>query len=99
MRDPSGTLLSGICTCTKRLTVQAAGEFVYEPHHRAWVFTGEDAPRRALSWRARYYLEDGEDHTGEPYRWHCCPFCGSSLPNTHDLPTTIWPPSGEDGTE
>ena len=68
------------CLCAKRLAAQAQGEFVFLPHAKAWVFTGEDVPRRALTWRARYYLKDGEpDHTGEPYHWTCCPFCGGEL--------------------
>lgn len=71
---------TALCTCAKRQAAQASGEFVFLPHARAWVFTDEEAPKRALTWRARYYLPAGErDHTGEPYQWETCPFCGLDL--------------------
>ena len=61
------------------MAAQASGEFVFLPHAQAWVFTGEDAPTRQLTWRARYYLDGQPDHTGDPYHWHDCPFCGAPL--------------------
>ena len=43
-----------------------------------WVF--KDGPYRTLTWRAVYY-SDGRtpDHTGQPYVWVSCPWCGRDL--------------------
>jgi hypothetical protein len=72
----------GICGCAQRMAAQAAGDFVFLPHAGAWVFTDGDAPRRELTWRARYYLPNGApDPTGEPVKYYVCWACGGDLPN------------------
>lgn len=72
-----------VCSCARRIEAQASGEFVFLTDYHAWAFTSEDLPRRAMTWRARYYLRPGEpDHTGEPFRHYDCPYCGTALPDT-----------------
>lgn len=87
-----------IC-CARGYEAQTAGEFIYLPHAEAFVFTTDDAPRRELSWRARYYLEPGQpDLTGEPVRFTTCPYCGADLPIQRDMPR-IAPPTNSEGSE
>jgi hypothetical protein len=87
------TLSGRVVCCARGYDAQSAGEFIYLPHARAWRFTDADVPLRSLTWRARYYLGDAPDPTGEPYLWHCCPYCGASLPKTEDQPR-LGPPTG-----
>lgn len=80
-----------LCACDRRRHAQLLGDFVRLPHQRAWMFTDE-ASRRAMSSRARYYAFSvraeypHRDHTGEPYTWITCPFCQHELPGTEDVP-------------
>jgi hypothetical protein len=74
----------GACMCMKRYRSQLRGDFVRTPE--GWRFTA--GPSRAMSAKARYYAfaDRGEfpheDHTGEPYYWTTCPFCGGDLPGS-----------------
>ena len=57
-----------------------------------WVWI--DAPLRHLTFLARFYNEGTPDHTGEPFVFVDCPFCGGVLP----VPLTDdWRLDGEDG--
>lgn len=38
-----------------------------------WIFVDTPLRQRSLSaWRVK-------DHTGEPFTWSCCPYCGGDL--------------------
>ena len=88
------------CRCDRRLAALAAGDFVYWPHSRAWVFT--DGPFRSMSAAARYFafVDRKEfphtDHSGELNTWIDCPFCGHCLPRTQS-PQIVWPRSDATG--
>lgn len=89
------------CRCDKRLAALAAGDFIFWPHSRVWVFT--DGPKRTMSAAARYFAfvdraeHKHEDHAGEHYTFVSCPWCGHELPGTA-VPRIVWPQAdGEDG--
>jgi hypothetical protein len=86
------TLSGRVVCCSRGYDAQTAGEFIYLPHARAFVFTTPDAPKRELTWRARYYRKASEpDLTDEPVRYTCCAWCGADLPGTDD---PKYPPTG-----
>lgn len=71
------------------------GWFLYAPDRDGWIFT--DGPIRTMSPLAAFYGgERGVDnHTGEPYSWTCCPFCGLDLPKpSFDI---VWHDDQADG--
>lgn len=73
------------CGCEERIAAQKDGWFVYVYDRDGWVFT--DGPMRRMSTLAAYYASERgvENHTGEPFVWHCCCFCGLDLPTPdHD---------------
>lgn len=83
--------MTRVTCCDRGYDAQGRGEFIYLPHANAFVFTGEDAPTRSLSWRVRYYWpEDTPDPTGQAYTWVDCPFCGRPLPRR--APSIMLPP-------
>ena len=88
MPPPFGS--SPNCSCKARYHAMAQGEFLWSDMAGGWVFV--DLPTRNVNWRTRYIAgEQGrviEDHTGEPYTWHDCPFCGFELP--HRIKPTLW---------
>jgi hypothetical protein len=50
----------------------------FPPLTAGWVFP-HDPPRVATdAWRSKYH--GTANHTGEPYVWRECPFCGHALP-------------------
>ena len=63
----------------------------YSRHFGGWVFF--DVPTRTMSRHARFraLVDRSEyehtDHTGEPYVYEVCPFCGHDLPDGEDY----WP--------
>lgn len=67
-------------TCPERMRAMQVGEFVYS--HDApvgWIFV-EHGVREWIGnarWTAGVY--GTADHTGEPFTWSCCPFCGREL--------------------
>lgn len=73
-----------LCCCDPRLDAQLDAVFIYLPLRRAWAFT--DGSYRSMSAKARYYalIDRSEfhhvDHTGEPFAWESCPWCGCDLP-------------------
>jgi hypothetical protein len=69
-----------VCSCAERLAAVRDEWFLYVPSH-GWFFT--DGPTRSMSVRAAYFAcERGiENHTGEPFYWTDCPFCGVELPS------------------
>ena len=91
-----------VCACDRRRQAQADGDLLYWPSARGWMFP--DLPLRKMDARARYYAYGvrGEfehaDHTGEPFVFELCPWCGHELPG---VPAIIkWRPQadgGEDG--
>lgn len=93
-----------VVCCASGYDAQEAGDFAYLPHARAFAFTDQSVVR-SMSPRARYYAFSErseyhhEDHTGEPVRYTCCPWCGADLPGTDDLFPRIAPPSESEGQQ
>jgi hypothetical protein len=58
----------------------ARGQFILSRTHEGWVFT--EGPMRRMSPMAAYYANERGvmNHTGEPFVWVTCPFCGGDLP-------------------
>lgn len=90
-----------ICSCDKRRLAQANGELLYVAEMRGWMFT--DLPRRFMDARARYYAY-GEraqyahaDHSGEPFVFELCVFCGHELPGVPTIMKWREQADGEDG--
>jgi hypothetical protein len=67
----------GRCNCRSRRKAQQRGEFLYDEARGAWVFPDVT---RTLSPRARFFEAKVADHTGEPFTWDICPFCGLDFP-------------------
>jgi hypothetical protein len=64
------------CRCDARGEAMRRGDFL--PLTAGWVFP-HDPPRVATdAWRSKYH--GTANHTGEPYVWRECPFCGHALP-------------------
>ena len=91
------------CRCDNRMAALATGDFIYWPHHRAWVFT--DLTPRSMSAGARIgaFVDrreyKHEDHDGEPYTFTVCVWCGHELPGTQ-TPRIVWPQAdGSEGPE
>lgn len=72
------------CTCKVRYAARQRGEFVYLADYEGWAFT--DGPLRWRDARSQYYAAERgvEDHSGEPFIWHCCFHCGRDLPIPDD---------------
>lgn len=53
-----------------------------------------DLPRR-MGWRARFYAKQRNqnyiDHSGDPYAWFSCPWCGGDLPEVEVKPRPLLP--------
>jgi hypothetical protein len=84
--------------CDDREQAERNGEFAYIAYYEGWCFT--DGPLRRVSTLARSngVLRGVELHSGEPYAWLDCPFCGAALPiPKDDLPT--FQADGGDGPE
>lgn len=73
--EPFRTL--GTCSppCSERLLAIVEDQFGPAKSLGGWVF--RDGPFRLATWRARYY--GMEDHSGQPYVYVTCPFCGRDL--------------------
>jgi hypothetical protein len=78
-----------VCDCAERHAAERRGEFLYLAFVHGWVFDG--GPFRTMTPAGRYFRfeRDVEDHTGEPYSWVTCPFCGFDLPMPL-FPITNW---------
>ena len=94
MSDLEKLQVLGNCSppCVERLVAIVEQEFGPARVLGGWVF--RDGPYRKLDdlakWKAAYYEEEAPtDHTGEPYAWVTCPFCGRDLP----------PPPDDEGLE
>lgn len=79
----------GQCTppCPERLWALVNNEFGPARVLGGWVF--RDGPYRRLDdnakWKATYYDQEmPTDHTGEPFSWVTCPYCGRDLPEPPD---------------
>jgi hypothetical protein len=86
-----------VCGCRERRDAFKDGWFIYAPDRDGWIFT--DGPIRERTRAALYYgPERGvDDHSGEPFVWQCCPFCGEDLPDQrHDM---VWHDDQGDGAE
>lgn len=68
--------LSDLCICLERLVAVGRGDFFCLAEKGGWAFV--DGPFRSRTMRG--VLNETEDHTGEPYLYHACPFCGAVLP-------------------
>lgn len=66
--------------CDGRVDAMRRKAFVWNHELMGWVDL--TAPPRISTDRAKYY---NGDHTGEPYIWKDCPFCGHELPNPSNL--------------
>ena len=72
------------CRCPAREEAMASQTFRRSAAFGGWVLY--DVPTRSMSKSARYwaFVDRSEyshhDHTGEPFVWECCPFCGLDLP-------------------
>jgi hypothetical protein len=86
------------CDCAERHDATKAALFFFWSDGGGWVFV--DGPMRQLTRGARYWKDERpiEDHTGEMFVWHCCPFCGLDLPQPIK-PLEKWQSdaSGDDG--
>lgn len=73
-----GHVIQGECYCADR--VAAVSEFFYWPEREGWIFA--DSPLRHLTRGANYWKEERhvDDHSGEPFVWTSCPWCGADLP-------------------
>ena len=71
--------------CPERMEAQARGEFF--PDFENWGYVRTDIPLRKISGRAHYfiYVERQDlfhpDHSGKPFTWSNCPWCGEELPS------------------
>lgn len=91
-----------LCACNERKAACDDGEMFFSQCSRGWVFV--NGPLRRMSAKSRYYamLDRSEfshtDHTGEPFSFTVCPFCGNDLPFTE--PTFLSLPQADgEGTE
>jgi hypothetical protein len=81
--DLFGIKVLGSCypPCPERLWAVVEGSFGPAKSLGGWVF--REGPWRRLDdtakWRAVYYGQDQPDHTGEPYVFTQCPWCGKDL--------------------
>lgn len=81
-----------VCVCDARGEAMKDATLIYWPHAKAWVLT-EVKPRR-MSGAARYFAFAERqqyahaDHSGEPYTFTLCPFCGHELPGTEPVATS-----------
>lgn len=87
-------VLTGVCNdppCTERLFAIVEERFGPAATLGGWVLT--DIPLRRLDynakWRAKYYGESLDDHSGEHFVFTQCPWCGRDLP----------PPPDDEGLE
>lgn len=70
-----------ICRCETRQAAQRTGFFEYSAALRGWIFP-DDA--RRVSFARERWRGQTPDHTGEPWVWHSCPFCGGDLGDVTD---------------
>jgi hypothetical protein len=72
--------LTGECDCEERKQATKSAMFFFWSDGGGWVFV--DGPMRKLARGRTYWKISGtvDDHTGEMFVWHCCPFCGLELP-------------------
>lgn len=63
--------LSG-CRCPTRQQAQQTGAFVYSAEHDGWIFPDLPARKTKRPWLT-------ENHTGDPYVYVTCPWCGRDL--------------------
>jgi hypothetical protein len=68
--------------CSAFYFARAKGEIVQNTGDGYWEIPA-DQPRR-MGWKARYFArernQDFTDHSGDPYAWFACPWCGGDLP-------------------
>lgn len=66
--------------CEERAFAEDVGNFLYLPNRDGWVFS--DGPMRRMTSMAAFLASTrgGDDHTGEPYVFQACPWCGADLP-------------------
>lgn len=78
--------------CAEFYFARLKGEIVANRDDGCWEIP--DAKPRNMSWRARFYGEARpgfEDHTGDPYRWYDCPFCGGETEAVEIKPRPLLP--------
>ena len=60
------------CNCVARVLTEAAGQFVLARPFGGYVFPQGKTRRCVKPWAV-------EDHTGDPYVFVTCPWCGKDL--------------------
>lgn len=71
--------------CPERMEAQAQGLFY--PDFEVWGYVMADIPLRQMSAQAKYYVyseredENHPNNSGQPYRFHECPWCFQELPS------------------
>ena len=63
--------------CSRWFFAKVRREVVPNTYGGYWEFA--EGPERTMTWKAKYYAEARgiyDDHTGERYALHDCPFCG-----------------------
>lgn len=83
------TALKRHLLCAEFYFAKVAREIIPNYILQCWEIPGTLS--RYMSYQARYYAEQRgayEDHTGDPYGWHDCPFCGGE---TEPLPAKVLP--------
>lgn len=73
-------LLKRHLLCSAFFFAKLKGEIIPNREGGWWEIPG-DIPRQ-MSWRARFIAGGHgfyEDRSGEPYRWHDCPWCGGEM--------------------
>lgn len=68
--------------CAPFYFARAKGEIVQNKDDGHWELPAD--PTRRMGWRAVFYAkqrsQDFTDHSGDPYGWIACPWCGGDLP-------------------
>jgi hypothetical protein len=90
--DPYRTAIPCHPPCEGRLRAVIEERFLPAKSLGGWVWL--DAPLRQMNWRVKYMHEGMPDHSGEPFVFRECVFCGGTLP---EPPDDDWCIEGEDG--
>lgn len=76
------TVTACVPTCKERQAAMCDEVFLPAKSLGGWIFI--DGPYRQLAdlikWKNIYFGNELEDHSGKPYVWIVCPFCGGDLP-------------------
>lgn len=74
------------CRCDRRTQDEATGTTRWSRAFGGWVMSDVPTRTRRMSWGTyeQVWLDQGiktpPDHTGEPFIWEVCVYCGGDLP-------------------